>query len=97
MIRLFVALGLPETLCRRLAGLQQPLPRTRWVAPEAMHVTLRFIGEVSGGTAADIDDMLTRVSVPAFDLTIGGVGHFASKGRVRRLIALSQVDLNVVC
>jgi 2'-5' RNA ligase len=87
MIRLFIALGLPEVLCHRLAGLQQPLPRTRWVAPEAMHVTLRFIGEVSGGTAADIDDMLARVSVPAFDLTIGGAGRFGSKGRVRALWA----------
>ena len=87
MIRLFVALGLPDALCQRLAALQQPLPRTRWVAPENMHVTLRFIGEVSGGTAADIDGMLARVSMPTFDLTIGGGDRFASKGRVRALWA----------
>lgn len=87
MLRLFVALALPGDFAARLAMLQQPLPRSRWVAPENMHVTLRFIGEVSHGTAADIDDMLSRVSVPPFEMTVGGVGRFASKGRVRALWA----------
>lgn len=96
MIRLFVALGLPETLCYRLAGLQQPLPRSRWVAPEAMHVTLRFVGEVAEGDASDIDGMLARVSVPPFDLKIGGVGHFGSKGRVRALWAGVEKSLELV-
>lgn len=87
MIRLFVALGLPESLSLRLAGLQQPIPRSRWVSPENMHVTLRFIGEVSRGEADDIGDMLSRIAVPSFDLTVSGIGCFGSKGRLRALWA----------
>jgi 2'-5' RNA ligase len=87
MIRLFVALDLPEPLRRRLAALQQPLPRSRWVAPDNMHVTLRFIGEVANDVAGDIDDMLARIAMPPFDIRIGGFGSFASKGLVRTLWA----------
>jgi RNA 2',3'-cyclic 3'-phosphodiesterase len=87
MIRLFVALGLPDGLTQRLDGLHMALPGAHWVAPETMHVTLRFIGEVSQGEAADIDDMLARIAMPAFDLKVCGVGSFASKGRLRTLWA----------
>ncbi|MEK9661181.1 MAG: RNA 2',3'-cyclic phosphodiesterase [Alphaproteobacteria bacterium] len=87
MLRLFVALALPRDIAGRLAAMQQPLPRSRWVAPESMHVTLRFIGEVSNDVAADVDDMLARVTAEPFDMYIGGVGRFASKGRLRALWA----------
>jgi 2'-5' RNA ligase len=87
MIRLFVALALPDALCRRLAALQQPLPRSRWATPENMHVTLRFVGEVPRGEADDIGDMLSRIAVPAFDITVSGTGRFGSKARVRALWA----------
>ena len=87
MIRLFVALDLPETISSRLAGLQQPLPRSRWVPPENMHITLRFIGEVSRSAADDVADMLSRISMPAFELTIADIGHFGTRGRVRALWA----------
>lgn len=87
MIRLFVALDLPPPLTRRLAAMEQAMPRSRWVVPENMHVTLRFIGEVSHGVAGDIDEVLARVSVPPFDMDIGGVGRFSTKGRVRTLWA----------
>jgi 2'-5' RNA ligase len=87
MIRLFIALDLPEALRLRLAGLQRPLPRTRWVQPENMHVTLRFVGEVPRGAADDLHEMLSRVSMPAFDMTIAGIGSFGSKGRIRAVWA----------
>ncbi len=85
MIRLFVGLQLPESVRQSLAALARPLPRTRWVDRENIHLTLRFIGEVDDAPAADIDDALARVAAPAFDLSLAGVGAFNSRGRVRTL------------
>ena len=48
-MRLFVGIGVPETLANRLAIFQSGLPGARWVDPANMHVTLRFIGEVQRG------------------------------------------------
>ena len=59
-MRLFVALDLPEDLRDRLTHLQQGVPAARWVPPENMHLTLRFIGEVDGHQARDIDAALAE-------------------------------------
>jgi 2'-5' RNA ligase len=87
MIRLFVALDIPETLRIRLAGLRGQIPGARWVPPENMHLTLRFIGEVSEADAGDIDLELSRISAPPFEVALSGVGHFGSRGQVRALWA----------
>jgi 2'-5' RNA ligase len=75
-MRLFVGLGLPPGLGQRLAILEAGLPGARWVAPENMHVTLRFIGDIQESAAADLDEMLTSVTAPTFDLHLQGVGTF---------------------
>jgi len=87
MIRLFAALGLPDAVRERLALVRAPLPGARWVPPENMHVTLRFIGEVESPVATEIDTWLSRVAAPAFDIRLAGLGTFGSRGRVRALWA----------
>jgi 2'-5' RNA ligase len=83
MIRLFVAIELPEALRGRLATLSGGIPQARWIPPQNMHLTLRFIGEVSGTTASDVDEALEGVRAPAFDLTLDGIGTFGKKARSR--------------
>ena len=46
MIRLFVALEIPESVRERLGMLQGGVPGARWVDDDQLHLTLRFIGEV---------------------------------------------------
>ena len=75
-MRLFVGIGVPENLAARLAIFQSGLPGARWVAPENMHVTLRFVGEVQCNEAEDIDEMLAQIDAPGFDLHLHGVGTF---------------------
>lgn len=87
MKRLFVAIEIPEDIRDRLAGLQGGIPGARWVAHENFHLTLRFIGEVDGGTAQDIVDSLSGLRGHGFDMTLNGIGHFETKGRVRAVWA----------
>ena len=86
-MRLFVALSLPDEIRERLAHLEDRLPGARWVPPENLHVTLRFIGEVDGGQAHDIDAELTRLHGTAFELSLAGLGHFGEGQKTRALYA----------
>lgn len=87
MIRLFVALELPDDLRQRLAGLGGGVPGARWTEPENLHLTLRFIGEVPDDRLADIDAALAGVEAPAFDLVFDGVGVFGNARSARILWA----------
>ncbi len=87
MIRLFVAIELPEAVRQRLAGLCHGVPGARWTPAENMHLTLRFIGEVEEDDAGDIDHALTGVRAPGFDLAFERVDSFGSKERARSIWA----------
>jgi RNA 2',3'-cyclic 3'-phosphodiesterase len=79
MIRLFTAIEIPQAVRMRLSLLQGGVPGARWSPPENLHLTLRFIGEVDEATANDIDDVLSALHMPAFDLTLKGAGEFGGR------------------
>jgi RNA 2',3'-cyclic 3'-phosphodiesterase len=76
MLRLFVGIALPPELRLRLSMMAAGVPGAKWVDPGNYHLTLRFIGEVDEGQAADIDDALARIRAPRFEVTLASVGHF---------------------
>jgi 2'-5' RNA ligase len=81
--RLFVAIEMPETVAARLSKMLSGIPEARWVAPKNFHLTLRFIGEVDDRVADEIARGLSRLRVPSFDLALGGLGYFETRGRLR--------------
>ena len=87
MLRLFVGLGLPETLRDTLAMLERGIPGARWIEADNYHVTLRFIGEVPEDRAEDIDSALAAVRASAFALSLAGVGHFGKLRKARSVWA----------
>ena len=87
MIRLFVALELPEEHRLRLRALQGGLPNVRWTPLDNLHVTMRFIGEVDEHVAADLDRELASIEADAFEARLRGVGHFDSRRMARTLWA----------
>lgn len=87
MLRLFVAVPLPENVRSDLSSLCSGVPGARWVAAENMHLTLRFIGEVGRGDADDIHQALGRIRLPAFELAVAGVGCFESGHKIHTLWA----------
>jgi RNA 2',3'-cyclic 3'-phosphodiesterase len=76
MLRLFVGIDLPPELKLRLSLLASGLPGAKWVDAGNYHLTLRFIGEVDEGMAADIDSALLQIRAPRFEVTLASVGHF---------------------
>jgi 2'-5' RNA ligase len=76
MLRLFVGIPFPPELKLRLSLLCSGVAGAKWVDPGNFHLTLRFIGEVDEGLAADIDAALARVEARPFTLQLAGTGYF---------------------
>ncbi|MBT3658758.1 MAG: RNA 2',3'-cyclic phosphodiesterase [Rhodospirillaceae bacterium] len=82
-MRLFVGLSLPAEIRACLRGMCNGLEGARWVQTDNMHMTLRFIGEVDGGEAQDLDAALGAISASEFGLELRGLGHFGKGAKVR--------------
>ncbi len=87
MIRLFIALSLPEDVCQRLAGLAGGVPGARWIEPHNLHLTMRFIGQTGEDRLADLDDALRSIKTPPFALCLEGMGQFGSQRKPHSLWA----------
>jgi RNA 2',3'-cyclic 3'-phosphodiesterase len=79
MPRLFTALEIPAPLRTRLSLIRAPLVGAKWVAPENLHITLRFAGDIDGRTADDFAELLADVSARPFTVTIAGTGAFGGR------------------
>ena len=87
-MRLFVALEIPSTVRENLADLLKSLrtvsPQTRWVRPENLHVTLKFIGEVPETKLAAIRSALAGArSDQIVTLDFRGLGFFPNEKHPR--------------
>ena len=85
MIRLFVALSLPEDLRARLAALGGGIEGARWVPAENLHVTLRFIGEVQESVGEDLVAALDGVRSGPVRVSLSGAGHFGTRDKAHSL------------
>jgi RNA 2',3'-cyclic 3'-phosphodiesterase len=86
-VRLFVAVNLPDsekqTLAEILSELQELALPFRWVEPDSLHITLKFLGQVSGAQRIGLTDALAAAvaGIPPFDVGIGGFGVFPKKNK----------------
>ncbi len=86
-MRLFIALDLPARIKRALEDLQQDVPGANWTATENMHITLRFVGDVSNAAAEELDHELVRIDQPSFELMPDSVGQFSNGRGVKSIWA----------
>lgn len=94
--RLFVGIDLPTPIRISLHALHGGLKGARWVAPENLHITLRFIGEVERAHADEIDQALMRVHAPPLDIELRDAGAFGS-GRRARILWAGVVRTPALC
>ncbi len=85
--RLFLAIALPEcvrdSLTERVRPAAERAERVRWVRSENLHMTLKFLGEVTGERRTVIVEVMERVvtgSAP-FPVTVSGVRIVRRRGR----------------
>ena len=88
LIRSFIAVELPSGLKNELAELETQLkkaspPVVKWVDPNSIHVTLKFLGEIF---EASIDELMLAIEESAqgilpFQLEVRGVGAFPNLER----------------
>ena len=89
-LRTFVAIELGDparaAVAEYLATLR-PTPGVAWTRPENLHVTLKFLGDVATARISELSARLAAATadVPAFTMTVAGVGAFPNVARPRVL------------
>ncbi len=88
-IRSFIAFELPEAVISLLGKVQQELKslrlKVRWVRPENIHLTLKFLGNINPGDIENIGGAMSDAArdCAPFTLTVGGIGFFPGIKRPR--------------
>jgi 2'-5' RNA ligase len=93
VLRLFVAIELPGSVLSALTQLQHQLQRDpalanlRWVRPEGIHLTLKFLGETPAERQRAIEAAIANAASAQepFELGLGRLGSFGSKQAPRVL------------
>ena len=79
-MRLFVAIEIiPEIRGRIAEFVEQVKPLlagARWVRPEGLHVTLKFLGNVADERSNSIEQALRTVQAPSLFLSVRSIGFF---------------------
>jgi len=98
--RLFVAIPIPEPTREAVGALLAPVRAMafdrspRWVRPETLHVTLRFLGD----TPPEVVPAVARVvreavgDADAFEVRLAGAGAFPAHGRKIRALWVGIAD-----
>jgi len=89
-VRLFVALDLPEAVRQAfrelISQLKKSSPNARWVRPEGIHVTLKFIGHTDERNLESICAALAPIrSGQPVEMEFRGLGFFPHERRPRVL------------
>lgn len=84
-MRLFVAVPVPLEVRQKAASLGKEIAQDGIVPvkPENMHITLKFLDEVDGSKAGDVEAKLRAVEFGAFDCEARGVGVFPDESYIR--------------
>jgi 2'-5' RNA ligase len=89
-IRSFIAVELPQELKLALTRLQERLKSggqapVKWVSPDSLHLTLKFLGNISPGMTGRITSALEGAvrGMRPFILEVSGLGVFPNPRRVQ--------------
>ncbi len=87
-MRAFIAIDLPdslrEALSRQQSAFRSVSPEARWTRPEGIHLTLKFLGQISGAQVAEVTKALAAIPpLDKFEIELKGYGFFPDARRPR--------------
>src|SRR5579859_3690267 len=86
-MRLFIALDIDDAIRERLSrfveGVRNFAPDARWVKPESLHVTLKFIGEQPDEAVERIKQALGTIAAATTEISFRGYGFFPTAKSAR--------------
>ena len=88
-MRLFAAVNLSAELRQALRAAAAPLRDAglpvKWVDPDGVHLTLKFLGDVAADRLPELSEALDRAcaGMRGFDVALGGFGAFPSAAHAR--------------
>src|SRR5512139_1988884 len=92
MLRAFIAVEIPaeiqQKIHRETSNLRKGIDAlVRWVPPQNMHLTLKFLGDVSPNSLEFLRQMLRNeaANIQCFDIHLAGLGAFPNLKRPRVL------------
>jgi 2'-5' RNA ligase len=81
-MRTFIAIEISEDLRRELTELQEDLRKSdadvKWVNPQNLHLTLKFLGDTSEETISEVKEILENITrnTRTFEVIFAGIGVF---------------------
>ncbi|MGD9280130.1 MAG: RNA 2',3'-cyclic phosphodiesterase [Desulfobacterales bacterium] len=102
IFRAFIAVDLPESVKSFLGETQEALKaygfRVKWVRPQNIHLTLKFLGDTA---AADVDRIADAMALaagtcPIVSLAVKGIGVFPDVRRARVIWAGLKGQLEIL-
>ena len=91
ILRTFIAIDFSPEIIRKISGIikyfktKTPAGALKWVAPENLHLTIKFLGEVPEGNLDKIKALInqTLVDTQAFGIGVEGLGMYPSAQKPR--------------
>ena len=88
-MRTFIAIDLPEKIKNKIAELENDFKKCnltfKWVKPENLHLTLKFLGDISQEQVSKVKEAITKISgkFAAFKANFNGFGFFPNARKPR--------------
>jgi 2'-5' RNA ligase len=105
-MRVFIAIDIDKQIRKGLGNLQDELRSkvdirrsdVKWVRPEAIHLTLKFLGEINDQQAVDVCNVTKEVASrhKSFELDIETVGYFGGRSARVLWVGVGQNSENLL-
>lgn len=88
-IRCFIAIPLAQEIKEELANIQEKLKKSdaqvKWVSPDSIHITLKFLGDLPRIRLSSISKVIKEVAHKKtwFEMSLSSPGAFPSPGKPR--------------
>lgn len=97
-MRAFVAVDLPAEIKEYLGSLQREIrgehSKTSWVKEESLHITLKFLGDISEEVCGLVKERLSKISLSGFSAKLTSLKALPNQSYVRVITVGVDGDFN---